>query len=48
MPSKNPRFHRNEIDEGDGRSIRDLFIILVRGTSFTIWVFIRRMRLGLG
>jgi hypothetical protein len=39
-------FHRNEIEEGDGRSIRDEFIIFVMGTSFTICFFIRTMRLG--
>jgi hypothetical protein len=48
IPRRNPMFHRNEIEEGDGRSIRDEFIIFVRGTSFTICFFIRMMRLGFG
>jgi len=31
IPSRNPRFHRKEIDLGEGRSIRDLFIIFIKG-----------------
>jgi len=41
-------FHRNEIEEGEGRSIKDEFIIFERGASFTICFFIRMMRLGFG
>jgi hypothetical protein len=36
-------FHRNEIDEGDGRSISDEFIIFVNGISLIFCVFIRKM-----
>ena len=35
IPSRNPRFHINEIELGDGRSIRDFFIIEVIGFFFS-------------
>jgi hypothetical protein len=41
-------FHRNEIEVGDGRSIRDEFTIFVKGTSLIICFFIRMMRLRFG
>jgi hypothetical protein len=41
-------FHMNEIDEGDGRSTRDAFMIFVMGISFIFCVFIRMMRLRFG
>jgi hypothetical protein len=40
-------FHRIEIDEGDGRSIRDELIIFVRGTSLISCFFIRMKSLEL-
>ena len=40
-PSKNPKFHRNEIDVGVGRSIRDFFIKFVTGFIFISCFFIR-------
>jgi len=48
-PRRNPMFHRVEIEDGVGRSIRELFIILVRGLNFISCFFINLMRLfGLG
>jgi hypothetical protein len=43
-------FHRNEIEDGDGRSSSDEFIIFVNGISLIFCVFIRKMRIvsGLG
>jgi hypothetical protein len=38
-------FHMNEIEDGDGRSIRDELIIFVNGTSLIFCVFIRRLRI---
>ena len=48
IPSRNPRFHRKEIDLGDGRSIRDLFIIFINGCVFISCFFIRRRILWIG
>jgi FtsH-binding integral membrane protein len=36
-------FHRNEIEDGEGRSRRDEFIIFVSGISLIFCVFIRKM-----
>lgn len=33
-PSRNPKFHRNEIEVGVGRSMRDFFIKFVIGLFF--------------
>ena len=41
-------FHKNDVDDGDGRSIRDELISFVRGASLIIWGFIKRLRRGLG
>jgi len=50
IPSRNPRFHRKEIDLGEGRSIRDLFIIFIKGWVFISCFFIRMriLLIGLG
>jgi hypothetical protein len=40
-PSKNPKFHKNEIEVGVGRSIRDFFIRFVIGFLFISCFFIR-------
>ena len=48
MPSKNPTFHRNEIDEGVGRSSSDFFSIFRIGFFFVSWVFIRRRWILIG
>lgn len=34
IPSRNPKFHINEIEEGVGRSIRALFTIFITGLAF--------------
>jgi len=39
-PSRNPKFHRNEIEVGVGRSIRDFFIRFVIGLLFISCFFI--------
>lgn len=39
-------FHRNEIEDGEGRSRRDEFIIFVNGISLIFCVFIRKMMIG--
>jgi hypothetical protein len=43
IPRRNPMFHINEIEDGEGRSIRELFIILSIGLFFILWFFIRMM-----
>ena len=43
IPKINPIFHINEIEEGDGRSIKDLFIIDISGFFFDSCVFIKMM-----
>jgi hypothetical protein len=50
IPSRNPMFHINEIDEGVGRSISDFFIIDMTGFFFVSWFLIRTMLIlsGLG
>lgn len=48
MPKRNPMFHRNEMEVGDGRSRRELFISFVSGISFTFWFFIRMRRIRFG
>jgi len=48
IPRRNPMFHMNEIEEGEGRSRRDEFIIFVSGISLIFCVFIRRMRKAFG
>lgn len=50
IPSRNPMFHINEIDEGVGRSNKDVFIIFKIGLFFDSCFFIRslKMRFGLG
>jgi len=40
IPSRNPMFHINEIDVGDGRSRRDVFIIFMIGLCFISCFFI--------
>jgi hypothetical protein len=40
-PSKNPKFHKNEIEVGVGRSIKDFFIRFVIGFLFISCFFIR-------
>lgn len=45
IPSKNPMFHMNEIDEGEGRSKSALFTIFRIGFFFSSWFFIRMMRI---
>ena len=46
IPRRNPRFHRNEIDVGVGRSVRDFFIVLGIW-FFLISCFFIRMKLTL-
>jgi len=41
-PSINPIFHRKEIEEGVGRSIREFFSSFVIGFDFISWFFISR------
>lgn len=40
IPSRNPMFHRVEIEAGVGRSIKDFLRILVIGFDFMKFVFI--------
>lgn len=40
IPRRNPMFHRELIGDGDGRSVKDLFIIFVIGLFFNSIVFI--------
>ena len=47
-PSRNPKFHRNEIEVGVGRSRRDFFIRFVTGLLFISCVFIRMRCLKFG
>lgn len=47
-PSRKPKFHRNEIDVGVGRSKRDFFIRFVTGLLFISCFFIRMRNLGFG
>ena len=47
-PRRNPKFHRNEIEVGVGRSIRDFFIILVIGLLFISCFFIKMKSLVFG
>src|SRR5882672_9600924 len=47
-PRRNPKFHKNEIDVGVGRSRRDFFIKFVIGFLFISWVFIRMRNLAFG
>ncbi len=41
-------FHRNEIEDGDGRSSSDEFIIFVSGISLIFCFFIRKRRRAFG
>lgn len=34
IPRRNPMFHKNEMEEGDGRSIKEVLIMLPRGCFF--------------
>jgi len=47
-PSRNPKFHRNEIEVGVGRSMRDFFIKFVTGLFFISCFFIKMMCLVFG
>jgi len=47
-PSKNPKFHRNEIEVGVGKSRRDFFIRLAIGFIFISCFFIRMRSLMFG
>jgi len=47
-PSRKPKFHRNEIDVGVGRSKRDFFIRFVTGLLFISCFFIRMRNLVFG
>jgi hypothetical protein len=49
-PSRNPKFHRNEIEVGVGRSKRDFFIRFVIGFIFISCFFIKMkcLEFGLG
>jgi len=47
-PRRNPKFHRNEIEVGVGKSISDFFIRFVTGFIFISWVFIRMKNLMFG
>ena len=42
-PSRNPMFHKNEIEVGVGRSSKDFFIMFDIGFSFINCVFIKMM-----
>lgn len=48
IPRRNPMFHINEIEVGDGRSRREDFVIFMIGFFFHSWVFIERRVYGLG
>lgn len=39
IPSRNPMFHKKEIDCGVGNSNRDLLAMLISGSLFIILVF---------
>lgn len=39
-PKSDPKFHRVEILDGEGKSIRELLIIFNNGDSFRIGIFI--------
>jgi hypothetical protein len=40
IPRRNPMFHKELIEDGDGRSIKDLFMIFVIGLFFNSVNFI--------
>jgi hypothetical protein len=40
IPRRNPMFHMNEIEEGQGRSIRELFTIFMVGIDLDSCLFI--------
>lgn len=42
-PNRDPKFHNVEILEGEGKSIKALFIILIKGDFFRRDIFIRRI-----
>jgi len=48
IPRRNPKFHKNEIDLGDGRSARDDFKMEAIGWVFISCCFIRMKNLGFG
>jgi len=48
IPSRDPMFHRNEIDLGVGRSASDDLMMDAMGWIFIVWFFIRRMNKGFG
>lgn len=48
IPSRNPMFHRNEIDEGVGRSKSEDLIIITIGLVLDSWIFIRKLRTQIG
>lgn len=53
IPRRDPKFHQAEMFEGEGRSIRELLMILSRGwdfrmfgaIGFVLWVDRSRMRI---
>jgi hypothetical protein len=47
-PKRNPKFHRNEIEVGVGKSRRDFFIKFVSGLFFISCVFIKMRNLVFG
>jgi len=44
IPSKNPMFHKNEMDDGEGKSSKELFTIFRIGLFFVSWFFIKMMK----
>jgi hypothetical protein len=48
IPNKNPIFHINEIEEGEGKSKRDFFTILRIGLLLISCFFIRRKKKSFG
>ncbi len=46
MPKRNPRFHKKEIEVGEGKSRRDFFIIEVIGFIFSSCFFIKMTMKG--
>lgn len=46
IPSKDPKFHQAEMFEGEGRSIRELLMILRRGCDFRMFGAIGLCSLG--
>jgi len=46
--SRNPTFHRKEIEEGVGKSNNVDFVIFSMESFFITWVFIRRRRKSFG